>query len=167
MTSMTDDFTPLTGRCMCGAVEISTAAPFVGALYCHCKRCQRRSGTTRSMTALCPPGAFSVTAGQDKVRIWDPGDGWRKAFSSIAAATRIPSVPTTRRSWRSASDAWTKTPASARKRISSSRTPAHTLEVAASLWFAGERAQATERVPLVDGVGVGGWLVWATSDAAA
>jgi hypothetical protein len=32
------------------------------------------------MTALCPAGAFSVTAGGDKVRIWDPGDGWRKAF---------------------------------------------------------------------------------------
>jgi hypothetical protein len=77
---MSDDFTALTGRCMCGAVEISTAAPFIGALYCHCKRCQRRSGTTRSMTALCPPGAFSVAAGEDKVQVWDPGDGWLKAF---------------------------------------------------------------------------------------
>lgn len=70
---MGDDFIHLNGRCMCGAVEVSTAAPFVGALYCHCKRCQRRSGTTRSMTALCPPGAFSVTAGEVKVRVWDPG----------------------------------------------------------------------------------------------
>jgi hypothetical protein len=77
---MSDDFTPLTGRCMCDAVEVSTAAPFIGALFCHCKHCQRRSGTTRSMTALCPSGAFSVTAGDDKVRVWDPGDGWRKAF---------------------------------------------------------------------------------------
>src|SRR5215207_7754949 len=79
-STVTDDFIPLTGRCMCGAVEVSTAAPFVGALFCHCKRCQRRSGTTRSMTALCPAGAFSVTAGEDKVRVCDPGDGWRKAF---------------------------------------------------------------------------------------
>ena len=54
---------PLTGRCMCEAVLISTSAPFLGALYCHCKRCQRRSGTTRSITALCPAGAFAVTAG--------------------------------------------------------------------------------------------------------
>ena|SRR5215207_5261460 len=77
---MTDDFTPLKGRCMCGAVEVSTAEPFLGALYCHCTRCQRRSGTTRSMTALCPPGAFSITAGEDKVREWNPGGGWIKAF---------------------------------------------------------------------------------------
>ena len=77
---MPDRFIPLTGRCMCGAVQISTSAPFLGALYCHCKRCQRRSGTARSITGLCPAGAFAVTAGEDKVRIWDPGDGWRKAF---------------------------------------------------------------------------------------
>jgi len=37
---MTDEFTPLTGRCMCRAVEVSTARPFVGALCCHCKRCR-------------------------------------------------------------------------------------------------------------------------------
>jgi hypothetical protein len=54
---MADRLTPLTGRCMCGAVQISTSAPFLGALYCHCKRCQRRSGTTRSITALCASGA--------------------------------------------------------------------------------------------------------------
>jgi hypothetical protein len=77
---MTEELTPLTGRCMCGAVEIRTDAPFLGALYCHCTRCQRRSGTTRSMTALCPQGAFSVTQGEDRVRLWDPGDGWIKAF---------------------------------------------------------------------------------------
>jgi Glutathione-dependent formaldehyde-activating enzyme len=27
-----------------------------------------------------PAGAFSVTAGEDKLRVWDPGDGWLKAF---------------------------------------------------------------------------------------
>jgi hypothetical protein len=83
---MADGFTPLTGRCMCGTVEIETTEPFLGALYCHCKRCQRRSGTVRSLTALCPAGAFSVTAGADKVRIWDPGDGWKKAFCEVCGS---------------------------------------------------------------------------------
>ena len=70
---MRNESFPVTGRRMCGAVEVSTSTPFVGAVFCHCKRCQRRSGTTRSMTALCPPGAFAVTVGEDKVRVWDPG----------------------------------------------------------------------------------------------
>ena len=34
-------------------LELATASPFVAAVFCYCKRCQRRSGTTRSMTALC------------------------------------------------------------------------------------------------------------------
>ncbi len=72
----------VTGRCMCGAVQVASSEPFLGALYCHCRRCQRRSGTTRSATALCPAGAFSVTAGEELVRVWDPGDGWLKAFCS-------------------------------------------------------------------------------------
>jgi hypothetical protein len=77
---MSDDFAPITGQCQCGAVRIAVSAPFVGALYCHCRRCQRRSGGTRALTALSPPGTFSVTAGEDKLRVWDPGDGWKKAF---------------------------------------------------------------------------------------
>lgn len=34
----------------------------------------------RALTALSPPGTFSVTAGEDELRVWDPGDGWKKAF---------------------------------------------------------------------------------------
>ena len=55
---MTDDFSPITGRCMPSRGGL-TAEPFVGALYCHCTRCQRRSGTTRSMTACFAPPARS------------------------------------------------------------------------------------------------------------
>ena len=37
--------TELTGACMCGAVTFAVSRPLVGALYCHCKRCQRRTGS--------------------------------------------------------------------------------------------------------------------------
>jgi hypothetical protein len=82
---------------MCGAVRIAVHAPFMGALYCHCKRCQRRSGTARSMTALSPPGSFSVTAGEEHLRSWDPGDGWIKSFCSLCGShthTTNPDDPT-------------------------------------------------------------------------
>lgn len=88
---------PLSGRCQCGAVRIQVTAPFVGALYCHCRRCQRRSGTTRSMTALAAPGSFSVTAGEDTLRAWDPGDGWLKVFCTVCGShthTTSPDDPT-------------------------------------------------------------------------
>jgi hypothetical protein len=71
---------PLTGGCMCEAVRFEVSEPLLGALYCHCKRCQRRTGTAFSATALTAPGSFEVTAGEDLVRSWRPPDGWIKAF---------------------------------------------------------------------------------------
>jgi hypothetical protein len=51
------------------------------ALYCHCKRCQRRAGPAFSVSALTVPGSFEVTRGEDTVRSWQPpDDGWIKAF---------------------------------------------------------------------------------------
>jgi hypothetical protein len=71
---------PLTGGCMCGAVRFEVSKPLVGALYCHCKRCQRRIGTAFSVSALTAPGSLEITEGSEQVRSWDPGDGWIKSF---------------------------------------------------------------------------------------
>ena len=80
MVAVTGAFEPLVGGCMCGSVTFEITAPLVGALYCHCTRCQRRSGTGSSLTALTQPGSFAVTAGPNLLRNWDPGDGWIKSF---------------------------------------------------------------------------------------
>jgi hypothetical protein len=71
---------PLTGSCACGTVRFEVTAPFSSAGYCHCKRCQRRSGALWSLNANLDAGAFTVVAGEDAVRLWDPGDGLPKAF---------------------------------------------------------------------------------------
>jgi hypothetical protein len=42
---------PLTGGCNCGAVRFEVTAPLALASYCHCKRCQRRSGAAASANA--------------------------------------------------------------------------------------------------------------------
>ena len=65
---------------MCESVRFEVDGPFLGALYCHCGRCQRRSGSAYSITALSEPGTFRVTKGEELLRSWDPGDGWVKSF---------------------------------------------------------------------------------------
>jgi hypothetical protein len=73
--------TTLTGGCMCGAVRFRIDAPLLAARYCHCTRCQHRTGAAASAGALTRPGSFAITAGVDRVRAWDPGDGgWIKWF---------------------------------------------------------------------------------------
>ena len=66
---------------MCGTVAFAVSEPLVGAVYCHCKRCQRRTGTAFSASALTQPGSFAITQGEDAVRTYSPGDGgWDKSF---------------------------------------------------------------------------------------
>jgi hypothetical protein len=72
---------PLTGGCLCGTVRFEVVRALRRAIYCHCTRCQRRTGTAASASTLTEPGSVRVTAGADAVRAWDPGDGgWPKAF---------------------------------------------------------------------------------------
>ena len=75
----------LTGGCLCGAVRFEIAEPFEHAQYCHCTRCQRRSGTAAS------PGAstrsLSIVQGEDVIASYDPGDGgWLKSFCSVCGS---------------------------------------------------------------------------------
>ena len=74
---------PLTGGCACGAVRFEVTAPFDTAGYCHCKRCQRRSGALWSENAIVPKGGFTLTQGTAEVRTWQPEDGLSKSFCGI------------------------------------------------------------------------------------
>jgi hypothetical protein len=71
---------PLTGGCLCGAVRFEVDRPPVSASYCHCTRCQRRTGTAASAQALIEPGSLRIVKGEDVVRAFRPPDGWAKLF---------------------------------------------------------------------------------------
>jgi len=71
---------PLTGGCNCGAVRFEVTAPLLIASYCHCKRCQRRSGAAASANAHPAPGTFRIVAGEDRLRVWKPELGGEKWF---------------------------------------------------------------------------------------
>ena len=76
--------TGLIGGCACGAVRFALDRPPLGAVFCHCSRCQHRTGSAFAVTALTAPGTYRLVAGEDVVRVWDPGDGgWAKAFCSV------------------------------------------------------------------------------------
>jgi hypothetical protein len=66
---------PLTGGCLCGGVRYEVTEPLVSAGYCHCTRCQRRSGTAASAQARVLPGSLRIAAGENLLGTYDPGDG--------------------------------------------------------------------------------------------
>jgi hypothetical protein len=70
----------LTGGCGCGAVRFEVTAPLVSAQYCHCTRCQRRTGTGASASAQVEPGSFQIIQGEERTRAWRPEGGMEKWF---------------------------------------------------------------------------------------
>jgi hypothetical protein len=77
----------LHGGCMCGAVRFELSAPLLGAVYCHCKRCQRRTGSGFSVSGLAQPGSFTLVQGSDVVRAHRPADGWHKSYCGLPRTT--------------------------------------------------------------------------------
>jgi hypothetical protein len=73
---------PLRGGCLCGAVRYEVGAPFVSAGYCHCTRCQRRTGTAAAVSARVERGALRVVSGAELIRCWQPEGGFAKCFCS-------------------------------------------------------------------------------------
>jgi hypothetical protein len=75
------------GGCLCGGVRWELSEPPLTASYCHCTRCQRRSGTAASAQARVAPGSLRIVQGEELVREWVPPDhGWPKAFCSVCGS---------------------------------------------------------------------------------
>jgi hypothetical protein len=77
---------PLTGGCLCGGVRFEIDEPLESAGYCHCTRCQRRSGAAASAQARIVPGSLRVTSGEGLIRSYDPEDGFSKLFCSACGS---------------------------------------------------------------------------------
>ena len=83
---------PLTGGCLCGGVRFEVSKPPLHANYCHCTRCQRRTGTAASAQAHLAPGSLRVVSGRELLRSWKPDDGFVKVFCS-ACGSALWSMP--------------------------------------------------------------------------
>lgn len=66
---------PYTGGCQCGSVRYVLAAEPVRAVACHCKECQRQSGSAFGMSMIVPEKSLTVTGSTKRfTRIADNGN---------------------------------------------------------------------------------------------
>ncbi len=85
---------PVQGGCLCGAVRFELAEPPQGAGYCHCGRCQRRTGTAASPSAWAAASALRWLSGEELVRGWrHPEGGGEKCFCVNCGAHLISRMP--------------------------------------------------------------------------
>ena len=54
---------PVTGGCLCGAVRYTISAPVTALRACHCRNCQKSSGSGGTVNAVVPEDSFRITQG--------------------------------------------------------------------------------------------------------
>jgi hypothetical protein len=70
-----------TGSCLCGGVSFELSEPAKAAGYCHCTRCQKRTGTSSSAQAWIDGRSFRLVRGEELVKCWrHPDGGFEKCF---------------------------------------------------------------------------------------
>ena len=75
------------GGCLCGAVRFVVSSPPTIAGYCHCTRCQRRTGTASSAQAFVEDDTFAFVQGEELVQGWrHPDGGMEKCFCRACGA---------------------------------------------------------------------------------
>jgi hypothetical protein len=86
----------MTGGCLCGAIRYeSTGAP-VFSLLCHCRDCQRASGSAYNAAMRVPAAGFRVTRGAPKlfVKTADSGNRVTRAFCPVCGSPLFLQVAT-------------------------------------------------------------------------
>ena len=78
---------PLQGGCLCGAIRYEITAPLLSAGYCHCTRCQRRTGTGSSANGRVPQSGFRLLQGERELKAYQPpAGGVPKLFCSTCGS---------------------------------------------------------------------------------
>ena len=73
----------LTGGCNCGAIRFELTEAATAAGYCHCTRCQRRTGNASSAQARIDGRTLRILQGEETLRAWrHPEGGFEKLFCS-------------------------------------------------------------------------------------
>jgi len=66
---------PYTGGCQCGAVRYVLTAEPIRTVACHCKECQRQSGSAFGMSMIVPEKSLTVTGPTKRfTRLADSGN---------------------------------------------------------------------------------------------
>jgi hypothetical protein len=63
---MSEEYSPVQGGCLCGAVRYDAAVALRNAYYCHCKLCQKTSGAPAQIGVLVKVGTLKFTKGEPR-----------------------------------------------------------------------------------------------------
>jgi hypothetical protein len=74
-------------------VRFEITAPFISAGYCHCTRCQRRTGTGSSANGRVRREGFRLLQGAERLRAFAPPKGVPKLFCTSCGSALFSGDP--------------------------------------------------------------------------
>ena len=72
----------MNGECLCGQVRFSIIGKLPNLYQCHCRLCQKQSGTGSNAATLIPVERFQWVNGEDNVTRWKKPTGFNAHFCS-------------------------------------------------------------------------------------
>jgi hypothetical protein len=80
---------PMTGGCLCGAVQYEFSGEPVFSLLCHCRDCQRQTGSAYAAGLRVPAAGFRLAKGEPKLylKTADSGNQVTRAFCPECGST--------------------------------------------------------------------------------
>ena len=74
------------GGCLCGAVKYEVRGEFSQAVYCHCGRCRKASGSAFATNAVASDKDFVVTSGEESLKCFTAGGGVKRYFCGLCGS---------------------------------------------------------------------------------
>jgi len=70
------------GSCNCGGVRFEVSGDIHSLYQCHCKLCQRQSGSTSNTATIVQKSTFSWVSGTELISTWKKDTGFTAHFCS-------------------------------------------------------------------------------------
>jgi hypothetical protein len=74
------------GSCLCGAVQYVANGGLGGAVFCHCTRCRKASGSAFGAVAAIEEDKFEVIQGRENLKDFVTPEGVHRLFCSICGS---------------------------------------------------------------------------------
>ena len=68
------------GSCNCGKVSFEVVGDLTGLYQCHCKLCQKQSGSTSNTATIVSDSDFKWCSGVDSITHWKKDSGFTSHF---------------------------------------------------------------------------------------
>ena len=78
-----------TGSCLCGAVKYEVRGDLGPAVYCHCSRCRKASGSAFGSNAVVAAKDFVVVEGEDSLKTFSTPQGVHRMFCANCGSPLI------------------------------------------------------------------------------